>query len=113
METLVGTFPKGASFLIELPFTSPPQPSVLYVPRSGPGGFYTQTGGVILPQPVANLQWDGDSFRFNTLLRVFGPGGGYYTVTGAIDTDGSVHGTLQHLGAGAQPSYDYVGRHAR
>jgi len=41
METLVGTLPADSSFLIDLPFTTPPQPAVLHVPRNGPGAFYT------------------------------------------------------------------------
>src|SRR5439155_8328396 len=89
MEALVGTFPAEASFLIDLPFTNPAQPSVLHVPRTGAGAFYTTTGGIILPQPVANLQWNGDSFQFNTLMHVLGPGGGYYTVTGTIAKGGT------------------------
>ena len=111
METLVSTLPADSSFLIDLPFTTPPQPSVLHVPRTGDGAFYTHAGGLILPQPVAKLQWEGNSFQFNTLLRVIGPGGGFYTVTGTIENDGTVHGTLQRLGNGTQPSYEYTGTH--
>ena len=103
-----------SSFLIELPFGKQPIPAVLHVPRSGEGAFYTQTMGMILPQPVAKLQWDGNTFQFNTLIRVIGPGGGFYTVTGTIES-GAVHGTLQRLGNGRRsqplPSYDYSGVH--
>jgi hypothetical protein len=114
METLVGSLPADSSFLIDLPFTNPPAPAVLHVPRSGPGAFYTQSLGMILPQPVAKLEWEGDSFTFNTLLRVLGPGGGYYTVTGTIESGGTVHGKLQRLGGRGsqpQPSFEYMGKH--
>ena len=114
MEALVGTFPAESSFLIDLPFTTPPQPAVLHVPRSGEGGFYTQAGGAILPQPVAKLEWEGNTFTFNTMLRVMGAGGGFFTVTGTVESDHTVHGTLQRLGArgsGPQPSYEYTGKH--
>jgi mono/diheme cytochrome c family protein len=114
MEALVATLPKESSFLLDLPFTTPPQPAVLYVPRTGDAGFYTQAGGVILPQPVPKLVWDGNYFQFNTLLRVFGGGGGFYTVSGTIAGDGTVRGTFQRLGArgsGPQPSFEYTGKH--
>jgi hypothetical protein len=117
MEALVGTLPPDSSFLINLPFGNKPQPAVLHVPRSGDGAFYTQAMGMILPQPVAKLTWDGNSFSFNTLLRTMGPGGGYYTVTGTVE-NGAVHGKLQRLGNNnnnnngrPQPSFDYDGVH--
>jgi mono/diheme cytochrome c family protein len=109
MELLAKSFPADASFLIDLPFTTPPQPAVLHVPRNGAGGFYTIAGGVILPAPVANLVWVENTFVFNTLLRILGPGGGFFSVTGTIEK-GIVRGKLQHLGRGTQPSYDFVGR---
>ena len=115
MKALVATFPRDASFLIDLPFTTPPQPAVLHIPRVGEGAFYTQAGGVILPQPVAKPVWDGNFFQFNTLLRILGGGGGFFTVSGTIGADGTVRGKFQRLaGRGAQqplPSYEYVGRH--
>jgi len=117
MEALVATFPRDASFLIDLPFTTPPQPAVLHIPRVGEGAFYTQAGGVILPQPVAKPVWDGNFFQFNTLLRILGGGGGFFTVSGTIGADGTVRGKFQRLGGrGAQqplPSYEYVGKHTR
>ena len=94
-----------------MPFAKPSLPAVLYVPHAGEGAFYTQAVGLILPQPVANLQWSGETFQFNTVLLAMGVRGGFYRVTGTIDHDGSVHGTLQRLGDGPQPSYEYSGRH--
>ena len=114
MEALVATLPSDSSFLIDLRIGKDPMPVVLHVPRTGQGALYTQTMGMILPQPVAKLEWDGDSFSFNTLLRVLGPGGGYYTVTGTIEPGGIVHGKLQRLGGRGgqpQPSFEYTGKH--
>jgi hypothetical protein len=114
MEALVATFPRESSFLIDLPFTTPPQPAVLFVPRTGDAAFYTQAGGVILPQPVPPLVWDGNYFQFNTLLRLLGGGGGFFTVSGTIGADGTVRGKMQRLGgrgSAPQPAYEYVGRH--
>src|SRR5579872_3385656 len=102
MQALVDTLPAESSFLIELPVGRSPQPAVLHVPRSGEGGFYTEAMGMILPQPVAKLEWQGNTFSFNTLLRVLGQGGGYYTVTGTIE-NGAVHGTMQRLGNNNRP----------
>ncbi len=112
MEALVATLPPDSSFLIDLPFGARPA-AVLHLPRTGEGAFYTQTMGMILPQPVAKLQWEGNTFQFNTLLRVLGPGGGFYTVTGTVGDDGTVHGKLQRLGNNAtpQPSFDFSGAH--
>jgi hypothetical protein len=86
----------------------------LYVPRSGDGAFYTQIAELILPQPVAKLQWEGNTFQFNTLLRILNPAGGFYTVTGTIGDDGTVRGKLQRLGNNGrpQPSFEYSGAHA-
>jgi hypothetical protein len=116
MEALVATLPSDSSFLIDLPFGKDPMPAVLHVPRTGEGALYTQTMGMILPQPVAKLEWHGDSFQFNTLLRTLGPGGGFYAVTGTVGADGTVRGKMQRLGrSGVQtqplPSIDYAGAH--
>jgi hypothetical protein len=112
MESLVATLPADSSFLIDLPFGARPA-AVLHVPRTGEGAFYTQTMGMILPQPVAKLQWEGNTFQFNTLLRTLGPGGGFYTVTGTVGDDGTVQGKLQRLGnnGSPQPSFDFSGAH--
>jgi hypothetical protein len=113
MESLVASLPADSSFLVTLPFGKEPMPAVLHIPRTGEGALYTQTMGMLLPQPVAKLEWNGNSFSFNTLLRTLGPGTGFYTVTGTIE-NGAVHGKLQRLGRGAtspQPSFDYSGTH--
>ena len=96
-----------------MPFGPRGLPAVLHLPRTGEGALYTQVLGVILPQPVARLQWEDNSFRFNTLLRILNPAGGYYTVTGTIGDDGTVRGKLQRLGgrASPQPSFEYSGAH--
>jgi hypothetical protein len=114
MESLVASLPADSSFLINLPFGKEPMPVVLHLPRTGEGALYTQTMGMLLPQPVAKLEWDGNSFAFNTLLRTLGPGSGFYAVTGTIE-NGAVHGKLQRLGGRGstdpQPSFDYRGAH--
>ena len=63
MEALVASLPADSSFLINLPFGKEPMPVVLHVPRTGEGALYTQTMGMMLPQPVAKLEWQGDSSR--------------------------------------------------
>jgi hypothetical protein len=112
MQALVESLPADSSFLIGLPFGPRTQTAVLSLPRGGDGAFYTEAMGMILPQPVAKLEWQGDSFSFNTRLRVLGPGGGYYAVTGTI-ANGEIHGTLQRLGNNGrpQPSFDFSGAH--
>ena len=60
------------------------------------------------------LVWDGNYFQFNTLLRLLGGGGGFFTVSGTIAGDGTVRGKMQRLGgrgATPQPAYEYTGRH--
>jgi len=113
MEALAASLPADSSFLIELPFGPQRPAAVLHVPRTGEGAFYTQTMGVILPQPVAKLQWEGNTFQFNTLLRMMNPASGFYTVTGTVGDDGIVHGTLQRLGNNnsPQPSFEFSGAH--
>jgi hypothetical protein len=115
MEALVATLPPDSSFLIDLPFGKQQATAVLHVPRTGEGAFYMQLMGMILPQPVAKLQWEGNTFQFNTLLRVMDPRAGFYTVTGTIGEDGSVHGKLQRVGnnGSPQPSFDFNGSHKR
>jgi hypothetical protein len=114
MEALVASLPADSSFLIDLPFGPRGLTAVLHLPRTGEGAFYTQVLGVILPQPVARLQWEGNTFQFNTLLRILNPAGGFYTVTGTIGDDGTVRGKLQRLGNNGrpQPSFEYSGAHA-
>ena len=102
MEALVASLPADSSFLIDLPFGPRGLPAVLHVPRTGEGAFYTQMLGMILPQPVAKLQWEGNSFRFNTLLRILGPGGGSTRSPARLATMGRSRGTLQRLGGRAQ-----------
>jgi hypothetical protein len=114
MALLVKSYPADSSFLVDLPFGQQPTPAVLYVPRSGNGALYTQAMGFLMPAPVAELKWTDNAFQFNTLLRVMGPGGGFYTVTGAVEKDNTVHGTLQRLGGRdtrPQPSYEFTGTH--
>jgi hypothetical protein len=116
MEMLVKTLPADSSFLIDLPFGLQPTPAVLHLPASGDGALYTSAMGLILPQPVTNLQWKDRSFQFNTFVRILGPGSGFYAVTGAIADDHTVHGTLQRLGGRgregrSQPSYEFSGAH--
>jgi hypothetical protein len=118
MEMLVKTLPADSSFLIDLPFGLQPTPAVLHLPtrtgESGEGALYTSAMGLILPQPVANLQWKDRSFQFNTFVRILGPGSGFYAVTGTIGDDHTVHGTLQRLGGRdnrPQPSYEFSGAH--
>jgi hypothetical protein len=64
MESLVASLPADSSFLINLSFGKEPMPFVLHLPRTGEGALYTQTMGMLLPQPVAKLEWEGNSFAF-------------------------------------------------
>jgi hypothetical protein len=112
MEALAASFPADSSFIFDLPFSGNRQPAVLYLPRTGEGGFYTQMAGMILPQPVAKLQWTENAFQFNTLLRFAMGGGGFFSVSGTIEPDGSLRGKLTRLGRnGPETSYDFTARH--
>ena len=66
-------------------------------------------GRLIGPGPVQQLTWDGDAFEFQTAL-LGGRGAGFYTVTGAVDADGSIKGTLRRRGNTQPPEYEFTGR---
>jgi hypothetical protein len=109
MEALVSSFPADSAFLVEVPFAAQPTLSVFHLPRSGTGSLYWTTfGGMIGPGPVQQLTWDGNAFQFLTALAA-GPGAGFYTVSGTIETDGSIHGTMRRRGNTLPPSYDFTG----
>jgi len=108
-EALQSSFPAASAFLIEVPFAKEPTLSVFHLPRSGDGSLYWTTfGGMIGPGPVQQLKWEGNAFEFQTALLA-GPGAGFYTVTGTVDADGSVKGTMRRRGDRLPSSYDFTG----
>jgi hypothetical protein len=109
MTALLSSFPRGSAFLIEVPFGKQPTLGVFHLPRSGDGSLYwTTVGPLIGPAPLQQLKWDGDAFQFDTVL-LSGRGAGFYTVTGTINADGSIKGTMRRKGATLPPSYDFTG----
>ena len=110
MTALLSSFPKDSAFLVEVPFGKEPSLAVFHLPRAGTDGslYWTTIGPLIGPGPVNDLQWDGEAFTFDTAL-LGGPGGGFYSVTGAVAADGSIKGTMKRKGPRLPPSYDFTG----
>ena len=113
MEALMTTLPPETTFLVDIPFTTQTTPAVLHMPRAGDAWVYMPLVGMIMPQRINALEWNGDTFQFQTALLVPGPAGGFYNVTGAVDADGSVRGTLKRRGNTQPPSYDFTGARKR
>lgn len=113
MTALLSSFPKDSAFLIEVPFGKEPAMAVFHLPRTGGGSLYwTTIGPLIGPGPVTDLKWDGDVFQFDTAL-LGGPSGGFYTVTGTVDANGSIKGTMRRKGPRLPSSYDFTGTATR
>jgi hypothetical protein len=109
MTALVSSFPKDSAFLIEVPFGPEPTLGVFHLPRSGTGSLYwTTVGPLIGPAPVTDLKWNGNAFEFQT-VRLGNRGAGFYTVSGTVDTDGKISGTMRRRGNAQPPSYDFTG----
>ena len=109
MTALLSSFPDSA-YLIEVPFGKEPSLAVFNLPRSGDGSLYWTTFGPLIgPGPVEQLKWDGDAFEFQTAL-VGGRGAGSYTVTGMVESDGSIKGTMKRRGNTQPPEYEFTGR---
>ena len=110
-DALLTSFPKGSAYLIDVPFGKDPTPAVFHLPRSGEGAslYWTTLGPLIGPGPVQQLQWDGDSFEFQTSMAGPGRAAGFYTVTGTVGADGTVKGTMKRRGNTLPPSYDFTG----
>jgi hypothetical protein len=109
MTALLSSFPKDSAFLIEVPFGREPTLGVFHLPRTGQGSLYwTTIGPLIGPAPVTDLKWDGNAFEFQT-IRLGGRGAGFFTVTGTVDADGSIKGTMRRRGPTQPPSYDFTG----
>jgi hypothetical protein len=110
MTALLSSFPKDSAYLIEVPFGRVPTLGVFHLPRSGDGAsaYWTTIGPLIGPAPVQQLKWDGDNFEFQT-ARLGGRGAGFYTVTGAVNADGTITGTMKRKGPTQPPSYDFTG----
>ena len=113
VEALMSSLPAESAYLVELPFGAQPTPAVLSIPRSGDAWFYMPSLGMIMPQRIQELQWDEHAFQFGTALLVSGPGGGFYTVTGHVDPDGTIRGTLRRRGNTMPPSYEFSGARRR
>ena len=110
MTALVSSFPKDSAYLIEVPFGKEPTLAVFHLPRSGEGAslYWTTIGPLIGPGPVQDLKWDGNAFAFQTAL-LGGRGAGFYNVTGTVEPDGTVKGTMRRRGPTQPPSYDFTG----
>ncbi|HEV8210549.1 MAG TPA: hypothetical protein VGP77_10520 [Vicinamibacterales bacterium] len=110
MTALLSSFPDRSAFLIEVPFGPEPTLSVFHLPRSGEGAslYWTTVGPLIGPGPVQDLKWDGNAFAFQTAL-LGGRGAGFYNVTGTVEADGTVKGTMRRRGPTQPPSYDFTG----
>lgn len=111
LEALTMTLAPESTFLVDFPFTAEPTPAVLALPTTGAGSLYlSAVGGMIATPQIQEFKWEGNSFSFQTALLLAGnPGSGFYTVTGQVDADGSVRGTLRRRGNGQPPSYDFTG----
>ncbi len=109
MEALLSSFTNSA-YLVDLPLARQTIPSVLYLPRSGEGTWYIPTLGMINVSALKDVQWTGGTFEFSSVLRL-GTGPGPYAIKGALQDDGTIHGSVKTIAAdGRVPFSEFVGR---
>ena len=117
MEALVATFRRESSFLIDLPFTTPPQPAVLSVPRHGATRVLRKRrAGSSSRSRVPQLVWDEQLLSSSTRCCGCSAAAGrvLHRVSGTIGGDGTVRGrdaAARRPRQRLQPCMRYVGRH--
>ena len=58
------------------------QPTAVHLPRNGgAGGWYVQMGSLVLPAPIQDVVWDGDSVTATAMI----PGQDPMPVEGKVD----------------------------
>jgi hypothetical protein len=97
------------SFVLSAPFVFGEMVSGLYLPRTGDGTWYLALRpGVVIDIPVQQIAWTSSSFRFQTELRAAGIGG-RLAVSGEVDSDGRISGTVQPVGRALAPFARFTG----
>lgn len=67
----------------------------LYLPDDGDGGKYYMTlGSLMFTSDIWDLQWDGDTFEFQSTMVTTGGGGTSMRVEGTRASDGAIEGTV-------------------
>ena len=103
MDALAMSFEPGVAFRVDVPFMpDQPAPIVFYLPKTGDAHTYLPTPGArIGAAGVQNLQWNGNAFTFQTGVLGVPGGNGNYTVSGTVDANGVVTGTMERRQGGS------------
>jgi hypothetical protein len=107
IETLLSTF-QDSAYLVNMTLPNQTIPSVLHIPRSGEGTWYTPAFGTIIVSPLEGLQWKDRAFQFTASLRV-GTGPAPFTVKGEVQEDGSIRGSVEPINNGRIPFNEFTG----
>ncbi|HEX4347496.1 MAG TPA: hypothetical protein VHZ73_07980, partial [Vicinamibacterales bacterium] len=97
MDALAMSFAPGVALRVDVPFQpNQPAPIVFDLPPSGDAHTYLPTPGArIGAAPVNNLEWNGNAFTFQTAVLGVTGGVGQYNVSGTVDANGVVTGTME------------------
>ena len=110
MDALMMTMPRESTYLLEVPWGPQPTPIVLSLPRSGEAAtIYVPLLGLVMPQAVDEVKWDGHSFECHSTFQMPPPQFGNYTIAGTVDDTGRVTGTFKRRGTGQPPVYEFTG----
>lgn len=114
MDALAMSFEPGSALRVDVPFqTNQPAPIVFYVPKSGDPHTYLPTPNArIGVAPLQNLVWNGNAFTFQTAVLGVPGGAGQYSVSGTVDANGVVTGTMERRTVGSG-SYAFTGTVSR
>jgi hypothetical protein len=112
IDALMASFAPRSAYLINVSQAAQTIPSVLYLPRqSNEGAWYIPTLGIINVSTIKDVTWNGSAFQFSTSLRL-GTGPGPFQITGNVEEDGSIHGSLQTLSNTSRvPFSEFSGAH--
>lgn len=103
MDALQATLPADSSYRVTVSILKP-IPSVLHLPRSGPGTWYLGQGRFqINVISIPQIEWNGDAFTFRMDAR-FGPNAAFtFDVSGTVGPDGTIRGQTTPVGVAKAP----------
>lgn len=103
MQVIMSSLPAESSYLVSAPLGLVSLVTGMYLPRQGDGSWHLAVRpGVIIDVPVRQLTWNGQSFSFNSELRVGGLGA-EIAVNGEVAADGTLKATARPIGRGMMP----------
>lgn len=96
IDRILSRLPEGEGFSIRAGSGMMGIQSAMHLPREGEGQWMVAFGGSVMPIPLVDLKWDGNTFSFK--MEIMGGRFGTMSATGTVLDDGSVEGNFETSG---------------